>query len=180
MNLPADDPLSLIIPGRLVPDDSGSEASFQTLVQWLEKCRSNHRDCNWKSDNILPLRVIDIGSGVDSTDPRLLVTTGQRGEWVALSHCWGTYPPLTTTVSTLKLHEEGIPTASLPPTFRDAMILSRELGFRYLWIDSMCIIQDSYEDWISESSKMTEVYSGASIVISAPRLKTAEVGYSTA
>jgi hypothetical protein len=57
--------------------------------------------------------------------------------------------------------------SSLPQTFRDAILITRKLGYRYLWIDSLCIIQDSVSDWLVESVKMNEVYSHGVLNISA-------------
>ena len=51
-----------------------------------------------------------------------------------------------------------IPTEALPRTFKDAIQLTRNLGVSYLWIDSLCIIQDSMEDWRRESRLMDKVY----------------------
>ncbi|TVY55546.1 hypothetical protein LCER1_G002742 [Lachnellula cervina] len=46
----------------------------------------------------------------------------------------------------------------LPPSFRDAVIVTRELGIRYLWIDSLCIVQDDLDDWRKESAQMDRIY----------------------
>jgi hypothetical protein len=74
---------------------------------------------------------------------------------------------ITTTVATLEERKQSIPMASLPKTFRDAVITTRRLGIEYLWIDSLCILQDSTEDWAREAAKMAAVYSGAAVVIAA-------------
>ncbi|MCJ1251866.1 hypothetical protein MMC30_009104 [Trapelia coarctata] len=55
-------------------------------------------------------------------------------------------------------HASGIPTSRLPPSFRDAVTITRRLGIRYLWIDALCIIQDDPEDWRVESAQMTRIY----------------------
>lgn len=57
----------------------------------------------------------------------------------------------------------------LPQTFRDAVTITRRLGLRYLWIDSLCICQDDIEDWARESGRMADVYSNAYVVIAANR-----------
>jgi Heterokaryon incompatibility protein (HET) len=54
---------------------------------------------------------------------------------------------------------EGVPVAQLPLTFQDAITVTRHLGFEFIWIDSLCILQDSREDWLRESSLMGKVYS---------------------
>lgn len=63
--------------------------------------------------------------------------------------------------------EQGIPFAGLPPTFADAIRLTDALGLSYLWIDSLCIIQDDPLDWEAESTAMCDVYRGSTINIAA-------------
>jgi hypothetical protein len=57
--------------------------------------------------------------------------------------------------------------SSLPLTFQDAILITRKLGYQYLWIDSLCIVQDSSQDWQRESVKMSEIYSRAVLCIAA-------------
>ncbi|KAE8453902.1 hypothetical protein EG329_007678 [Mollisiaceae sp. DMI_Dod_QoI] len=138
-------------------------SDFKTVDGWLQTCLKDHPNCNQNPNSILPTRVINVGS----TIPFLQATQGQRGAWVTLSHCWGTDAPLTTTTQTLRRHSQGIPLENLPPTFKDAIEITRRLGFQYIWIDSLCILQDSRSDWLAESSTMREVYRNAAFNISA-------------
>jgi hypothetical protein len=62
---------------------------------------------------------------------------------------------------------KGIEFSNLTKTSQDAILLVQELGLRYLWIDSLCIIQDSRDDWLKESSIMTQVYSSSLFNIAA-------------
>lgn len=57
----------------------------------------------------------------------------------------------------------------MPKTFIDAIIVTRYLGLRYIWIDSLCICQDDDQDWARESARMCDVYSNAHLVIAANR-----------
>jgi hypothetical protein len=68
-----------------------------------------------------------------------------RQQYVALSHCWGQAMPdaAKSTQATLQHHLAAIQLANLPLTFIDAILLTRALHIPYLWIDSLCIIQDS-------------------------------------
>jgi Heterokaryon incompatibility protein (HET) len=72
-----------------------------------------------------------------------------------------------TTVETLPEHTRGIAISDLPKTAQDAILITRRLGIPYLWIDSLCIIQDDKEDWLRESAKMASVYLNAYLVIGA-------------
>ncbi|KAG9191388.1 hypothetical protein G6011_09476 [Alternaria panax] len=84
-------------------------------------------------------------------------------EYLALSHMWGTdsSQQLRLTASTLQEYQEAIPRDMLPSIFTEAIRITRYLGFRYLWIDSLCIIQDSKSDWTAEANMMSAVYNNA-------------------
>ncbi|KAM5354641.1 hypothetical protein ACJ41O_001288 [Fusarium nematophilum] len=78
-----------------------------------------------------------------------------------MSYRWGSNDQsrlLTGNINTLC---QGSPIAELPKTFRDAIVVARTLGVRYLWIDALCIIQDSQEDWEHESASMGSIYANA-------------------
>jgi hypothetical protein len=64
----------------------------------------------------------------------------------------------------------------LPPTFRDAVLITRRLDHQYLWIDSLCIVQDSPEDWLAESARMGYIYKHASLTIAAEAAVDSEAG----
>ncbi|KAK8000220.1 heterokaryon incompatibility protein-domain-containing protein [Apiospora arundinis] len=90
-------------------------------------------------------------------------------DFIALSHCWGKTltKDRTTNMANLQSRLQVIPHESLPPSFRDSVTITRALGVRYLWIDALCIIQDSGEDWAAESVKMASVYGNALLTIAA-------------
>ncbi|KAK4459174.1 heterokaryon incompatibility protein-domain-containing protein [Cladorrhinum samala] len=150
------------------PEPPGLDLATQQIQSWIGDCNKGH-DC-WGSGTLpyLPTRVIDVGS--DSTNPRLHVSeAGQRGQYAALSHCWGPpgMQPLMTTTHTLESHCDGMPLDRFPPTFYDAIRVARALGLRYLWIDCLCIVQDSPADWARESSRMALLYTDACITLAA-------------
>ncbi|CAG8978665.1 hypothetical protein HYALB_00011762 [Hymenoscyphus albidus] len=62
--------------------------------------------------------------------------------------------------------KKGMSFQTLPPTFRDAIIVTRKMGYRYLWIDSLCIIQKDHDDWVKESERMQDYYKNAILTIS--------------
>jgi hypothetical protein len=111
------------------------------------------------------------GSGV-----RLYVSQGETDPYIALSHCWGHRPFLRTLSGSLDAHRSEIVWARLPQTFQDAVEFTRRLGIRYLWIDSLCIVQDDQLDWRREAAKMASVYQGATLVISAAKSEGAYGG----
>jgi hypothetical protein len=165
----SDDPFSARIEPRPVDLPPASGDSYHTASKWLEACLKSHTDCEQEDAYAkpMPTRVIDVGPSDGSTSPFLCVTNAKPGSWVTLSHCWGGLDPLKTTLETLKSHQSSLPLGKFPPLFRDAVLITRRLNYRYLWIDSLCIIQDSPSDWESESSSMGYIYKHAIFTIAA-------------
>ncbi|KAM0248817.1 hypothetical protein ACHAQJ_009328 [Trichoderma viride] len=160
---------------RLAGQDPLSVQAVQISRTWLKICNDNHKSCVAESAQ-LPARFLDISDVADSTHVFLKEFRDFKysgdSRYVALSHCWGTGPNLCTTRSTLhrvvKLkHKHGIKVSELPPTFRDAVHVARSLSVRYLWIDSLCIVQDDLHDWQMESVKMATIYRDAYLVLGA-------------
>ena len=122
--------------------------------------------CNVR-ERALPTRVVYVGH--ENCEPYLYETHGEVAPYTALSHCWGSVAAvdMITTTANLKDRMRSIPMATLPKTFADALLLTRELGHGYIWIDSLCIVQDNAEDWARESARMAEVYQNAVLTISA-------------
>ncbi|KAF4458667.1 heterokaryon incompatibility [Fusarium albosuccineum] len=82
-----------------------------------------------------------------------------RVNYFTLSHVWGQGQFLTLAKQNFEDLMKGIDLSMLPQCFQDAVLLTMQLGGRYIWIDSLCIIQDSPEDWVTESGLMHRVYS---------------------
>ncbi|KAI0545820.1 heterokaryon incompatibility protein-domain-containing protein [Xylaria curta] len=134
----------------------------------LADCLSSHKYyCNRFAEQELPTRVIDVGT--KDTAPKLLESGGRKAKYVTLSHCWGKreYHPLRTTEASLSGHYNEIPWTDLSQTFQDAILITRELGIQFIWIDSLCIIQDSPADWETESARMAEIYLHSHLTLSA-------------
>jgi hypothetical protein len=160
-----DDPLSSYFVHRLIETDSRSKACFDLASGCLRECLQNHDTFCADHTSPLPTRVLYVGSIGTAIQPYLMVTEGRLGKWVALSHCWGTGTPFTTTTTNLSERQRGIAFGDFPATFQDAIIICRRLGFEHLWIDSLCILQDSPSDWRFESAQMSHVYSNASVTV---------------
>jgi len=88
---------------------------------------------------------------------------------MALSHCWGGSLSAAHSTRTFNItfRSAWIPISSLPTTFRHAIEITRRVGIRYLWIDALCIIQDSPIDWAQESAKMGYIYDSSLLTIAA-------------
>ncbi|KAF2629341.1 HET-domain-containing protein [Macroventuria anomochaeta] len=129
----------------------------------------------------LPTRLLDVEAFTESDDVRLVVSQDIRAastpSYLALSHCWGGIVPIRLEMNSVKSWiKRGVAFGALPKTFRDAIQITRQLGIRYLWIDSMCIIQDCMEDWKQEASFMAEVYSNAVCTLAALSSKDSSEG----
>lgn len=117
---------------------------------------------------LLPTRIIDVGSlEAPGPRPRLFVSKKILGQYIALSHRWSKSIATKLKCANLSQYEEELPANGIPPTFRDAIEVTRQLGFRYLWIDSLCIIQDDEVDWLQESQKMGAIFEEAACTIAA-------------
>lgn len=108
--------------------------------------------------------------------PFLYVSNGEKAKYVTLSHRWGLGNICRTLKATIEQYTTGLPTDEISNVFRDAIEVTRRLGIKFLWIDSLCIIQDSVEDWEIESSKMAEIYSNASFTIAAALASNVDTG----
>lgn len=164
---------------------------MRQLRKWLKDCVDLHGESGCSTTlsgervdeskpPVLPTRVIDVGPSDGSMSPRLWQTKGASGHYTALSYCWGTSSKsdrsYLTTTETLEKHLDDIPWNLLPRTLQDAIMLTRAVGIRYLWVDSLCIIQDSVHDWEKESASMGTVYSQARLVIAATIGANAKAG----
>jgi hypothetical protein len=136
---------------------------------WVDECLEAHGRCSASvaDGQPLPHRVIDVGPPDGLTEPYLLETSGQTASYLTLSHCWGGETPIRTTIENVQRHRTEIKVADMPRTFRDAVIITRKLRCRYLWIDSLCIIQDDRKDWEKEAVLMHQYYKQSLVTIAA-------------
>jgi hypothetical protein len=88
--------------------------------------------------------------------------------YATLSHCWGKIEDkLMLMVENNIDWKKEIPQFGKLKTFQDAIQIARRLGIWYIWIDSLCIIQNKKEDWQAEASRMSNVYKYSSCNITA-------------
>jgi hypothetical protein len=157
---PDDCPIQL---ARLLFPDSGSPECLSLARSWLQECRTKHVRCKRQIQVARrPSRVIDL-----RVDPPLLVCVADKHlEYMALSYSWGGETALMlTTKSEREFFNQGIPKAALPPTISDFLMVTRAMGIQYAWIDSLCIQQDSKQDFLSETAKMRDIYKGAVMTV---------------
>ncbi|KAI1798865.1 HET-domain-containing protein [Daldinia bambusicola] len=155
------------------------EVDFARML--LGGCQKKHPECRNTDENTspeMPTRVLDIG---DTPGWTRLVQPQQlelREPYLALSYCWGQG------VHTIELNDENftsflelIDEDTLSATHQECIAIARQLGIRYIWIDSLCIIQGNLEDWMYESERMAEVYGNATLTIIAGRSADSRMGF---
>jgi hypothetical protein len=144
--------------------------AFQLVSHWMERCLKSHGSaCLAVRDKLptLPARVIDVGSTDGSKDPYLFISKGKRANSTSLSYCWEERANLCTESITLESFTKSIPFRRIPKTIQEAIITTRRLGIRYIWVDTLCILQDSVEDWLREVKNIASVYRNCALIIAA-------------
>jgi hypothetical protein len=144
---------------------TGSQRSWDRAKEWLRDCQQDH-SCSTKppDQNNLPTRVLDL-QAQNTTGVSLFETQHRTGVYACLSHRWGVSQPLKTTKANISQLQDEILETDLPRTFLDAIAVARHLSIRYLWIDSLCIVQDDDNDWKHEASLMAQIYRDSAITL---------------
>jgi hypothetical protein len=143
----------------------GSSAVVQ-IKTWMEICQREHEVCN--NRQAIPFsamephfRLIDVGNGTES--PVHLVSSKDivgGFNYITLSHRWTEETDKTKlTRSNFNDYLTFMPYMDWPATFRQTISISRRLHIQYVWIDSLCIIQDQ-QDWAIQSQLMHRIYTG--------------------
>jgi hypothetical protein len=180
----ADDPAEKWIPYRSANTKVNDPRIYAQVRTWLDDCHSKHDLCNNNqlgSDkaNILPTYLLHLDSldtSVVHLVPKTQLPKKVKG-YAALSYCWGTTQKHATTRANLDSHLKGILVRDLPRTIQDAVYVTRILELGYLWVDSLCIIQDATKEMQVELGLMAAIYHNAHVVISAAAATTCESGF---
>jgi hypothetical protein len=148
-----------------------SEQNLELIRSWVTQCTSQHENCGRGRTRLpyQPSRLLCIGASGDIW--RLCITSEEEShsskKWISLSYQWGKHQQLILTNTNLQELRTDQHISALPKTFRDAVLVARSLGVEYLWIDALCIIQDSPTDWQQESLGMRSVYANSYCTIAA-------------
>lgn len=164
-----------------------SSPVIDRIRRWMRDYAEPFEHTSMQSSK-MPNRVLEIGLRGETV--ALDVSGNITGDYAALSHCWGLEqatklskrsilkrlapggsktPIRLLTQKSMRALQKGVKTRDLPKSFQDAVWLTYELGLRYLWIDSLCIIQGDDDDWSKESACMCDVYHNAAVTIAASR-----------
>ncbi|KAI8665084.1 Protein kinase domain-containing protein [Fusarium sp. Ph1] len=188
---PATDSLRNIKIGLPQLPEVNSSPFYDLMLHWVQDCDSNHPECRPLNHDpeCLPTRLLDVGpSGRlgNYSLVHLLVTrrdldTGHDLRYIALSHPWGgTLQNDHFCTTPENFHQRligGIPFDTLPLTFKNAVQVTRSLNIRYLWIDSLCIVQGDGGDFDTEAKNMETIFSSAYCVIAASRASGTSSGF---
>jgi hypothetical protein len=160
-------------------NNTGSRESWSQVKHWLARCNSDHINCpklvsEAEETRWYPTRLLDLQprSSSQGDDLRLVISKEHlpQGDYMTLSHCWGKLPFMILTTETIDIFRAHIRFSNLTKSFQDAITITRRLGIRYLWIDSLCIIQrgpGSKSDWGRESAMMDRIYENSYLNIGA-------------
>ncbi|SPJ84113.1 related to tol protein [Fusarium torulosum] len=159
--------------------------------KWIRNCDQTHQHCGSshtsnREPKVLPTRLIDVGTDSLGQPPRLFIPRrhSRSFEYAALSYAWGPVRDTTkTTSSNLEAMTQRLPWAQLPKTIQDAILITRRLGIRYLWVDALCILQSEgpndvkhKEDWSYEAARFGDYYGNALLTIAATGASSSENG----
>ncbi|KAK9778484.1 hypothetical protein SCAR479_04506 [Seiridium cardinale] len=149
---------------------TGSETSINQLRKWIKICDEQHKTCKPdRNVDVFPTRLVDIRPQYE----RIVITRElERApnsyiRYATLSHCWGKINMFTLRRDNVAELQMRIPQKQLTKTFREAIDIAKRLGFTFIWIDSLCIIQDDEQDWLHEAALMCDIYGNSSLTIAA-------------
>ncbi|KAJ4986488.1 heterokaryon incompatibility protein [Stagonosporopsis vannaccii] len=157
---------------RPLTGNTGSSGTMQRIVEWLKDCDLNHPHCSTYSvGSFVPTRLLDVSQWYSHKTVCLVGSQelpSHPVQYVTLSHRWDSQVKATATTKTnMSTRLKHFMAVDLPKCFTDTFEATINVGFRYLWIDSLCIVQDDPADWEREASLMSEIYRNASFTISA-------------
>lgn len=178
-------PNSLTLPDTMptisVESSTMSKSSLNCASRWLHQCLSSHEQCvgNIEKSSWYPTRLLHVENYTDSIKRIRLIHSAReqpQGPYLTLSHRWGESETLKLTRGNIGTFARAIDISSLPKKFSDALRVTVALGCQYLWIDSLCIIQDEDDlsDWSHEAGLMHKVYLHSRCNISASVSKGSE------
>jgi Heterokaryon incompatibility protein (HET) len=142
--------------------DESHDFSLNLVRQWLSTCHSSHSQCRLTTGSQARkfFRILDVGIKEDFKDLQLCEAgeVPREAAYMTLSHCWGGLKIMKLTSDNYRALRNRINFDELPKTFQDAIAVTRSLGIQFLWIDSLCIIQDSEQDWRLQAIDIGEIY----------------------
>jgi hypothetical protein len=175
--LAADVLLPDILYNQRVDSENYSKGMILQMKNWLSECKSRHEFCKnadlhkakERGDYHLPSRLLRVKYQGGSVSVHLTSTENLPSDtkYMILSYRWPKASAIQLTAANEAFFRQQIAVLALPRTIQDAILLVNALGYQYLWVDALCIIQDSKSDWLQESTRMCDYYSHSALSISA-------------
>jgi len=156
-----------MFPAEWAAVSASSDVWVSTAKAWLDDCKAHHHACSNVDAGIHPSRLVYVGSSQE--DIRLVTVSSRTSKYpyATLSYVWGENRNYVLTHGTLEDKIKALDIKQIPQSIRDAIHVTRSLGLSYLWVDALCIIQDSAEDKRAELRKMRDIYKRSTITIMA-------------
>ncbi|KAF7672621.1 hypothetical protein GT037_009122 [Alternaria burnsii] len=172
-NITGDDSHEEIKIRKSIVQDPLSDRTVTNVRDWLKRCEDEqhgyHKICSLSERAYVPTRLIKISGPPDQLQLKIVCRDDLEehdvSRYVALSYCWGGDQTNKLTQENHGLYKKNIAWETLPKTIQDAAKTAQALGFQYIWIDSMCIVQNSKEDKKAEINQMTKVYAHATLTV---------------
>lgn len=193
--------IRLILPSNYIADvaswlkipclrkaDPLCEENIHFMRDALADCVLNCK--HFKGTDFLPTRLLDLGPQKNLESIRLINSpqivpsdVSDVPRYAALSYCWGPsfatdgVQQVCTKVGNIESMRRHVPKQAIPQVILDAIEVCKALSIRYLWVDSLCIIQDELSDWERESASMTLIYKNAFVTICTPSSRSSNEGF---
>ncbi len=151
--------------------------SQKQYATWLTECRDHHHGCWPSHSNHVPSRLIKISSWDGKLLARVVACPSETPSYATLSYCWGGDQVTKATSQSLPSLETGMEAQKLSPSVYDAILVASNLGLEYIWVDALCILQDSDDDKVVELAKMLDIYRGALVTIEAGSSESSGQGF---
>ncbi|TVY77959.1 hypothetical protein Focb16_v007446 [Fusarium oxysporum f. sp. cubense] len=169
---------------RSIADLSSAEGVDKAITlakKWIQNCSTSHEKCGMQPGGpvlikTIPTRLIHVGSKDGALSPKIIITNpSSEMEYLALSYAWGSgHDFAKTTATNLMEMTKHLPWDDLAKTVQDAIIFTRKLGYKYLWVDALCILQSEgpddqrhKDDWSYEAARFGQYYENATLTIAA-------------
>ncbi|KAK0717328.1 heterokaryon incompatibility protein-domain-containing protein [Lasiosphaeria miniovina] len=147
-----------------------------TAVGWLQTCKGSHKTCDAQHHTFQPERLIMV-RGRPLIVQRDATKEDVPVQYTTLSYVWGAGQTYVLTQSSLDEMCQGLDETRLPRTIADAIDVTRRLGYDYLWVDALCIVQDSPADKATQLPMMGDIYRNCALTIVAANSAAATEGF---
>lgn len=153
------------------------DETIKVTKDWLHRCNEHDERCSGQEKRPMPSRLVDI---TQPNKVKLIETRDtQSGVYVALSYSWGEASRHMFKLNNVNkaAFQQGMSVSKLCLTHREAIQVAQELGYSFIWIDALCILQNDKDDWAKVAGQVPEVYNNADLVIVAGRSNDARHGF---